>query len=78
MLLLDSFHGSDSARFHPSGFNYRLSASGFYRLGTGGILPADALVGTATGTGANAIEIHAASDLLFGHHFWTSVMIKGT
>ena len=78
VLLLDSFHGSDSARFHPSGFNYRLSASGFYRLGTGGTLPADALVGAATGTGANAIEIHAASDLLFGRHFWTSVMVKGT
>jgi hypothetical protein len=78
VLILDSFGGSDSARLHPSGFNYRLSASGFYRLGTGGVLPADALVGAATGTGANAVEIHAASDLLFGHHFWASLSVKGT
>jgi hypothetical protein len=78
VLILDSFHGSDSARLHPSGFNYRLSASGFYRLGTGQVLSPDALVGAATGTGANAVEIHAASDLLFGHHFWASVMVKGT
>jgi len=78
VLILDSFHGSDSARLHPSGFNYRLSASGFYRLGTGQVLSPDALVGAATGTGANAVEIHAASDLLFGHHFWASVLVKGT
>lgn len=78
ILLLDSFHGSDSARLHPSGFNYRLAATGIYRLGTGGILPEDALVGAATGTGANAIEVHAASDLLFGRHFWASILVKGT
>ena len=78
VLILDSFHGSDSARFHPSGFNYRLAATGIFRLGTGGIRPEDALIGAASGTGANAIEAHVASDLLFGRHFWASVMLKGT
>ncbi len=35
-------------------------------------------MGAATGTGSNAVEVHAASDLLFGRHFWTSIIVKGT
>ena len=77
-LLLDSFHGSDSARLHPSGFNYRLAATGLFRLGTGGLPSPDALVGVPTGTGTNAVEVHAASDLLFGRHLWASILVRGT
>ena len=77
-LLLDSFHGNDSARIHPSGFNYRLAATGIFRLGTGSVASPDNLVAVGTGTGANAVEVHAASDLLFGHHFWTSIIVRGT
>ena len=31
--LYDSFHGNDSARFTPKGFNWRQSIGGIYRLG---------------------------------------------
>lgn len=77
-LLLDSFHGSDSARIHPSGFNYRAAITGLFRLGTGSLRPPDELVGVGTGTGADAVEVHAATDFLFGRHFWTSVVVRGT
>lgn len=77
-LLLDSFHGRDSARLHPSGFNYRLAVTGVYRLGTGTPQSPDALAGVYSGTGANAVEVHAATDMLFGRHFWASVIVRGT
>jgi len=77
-LLLDSFHGSDSARVHPHGLNYRLAFTGLYRLGTGTPNSPDALAGVGTGTGANAIELHATSDILVGPHFWASFTVRGT
>ena len=77
-LLLDSFHGNDSARVHPRGFNYRLAVTGLFRLGTGTPIPPNALVGVGTGTGANAVEVHAATDILIGSHFWFSLIARGT
>jgi len=77
-LLLDSFHGRDSARFHPHGFNYRLALTGLFRLGTGTPTSPDALVGVGTGTGTNAVEVHVATDVLIGRHFWTSIIARGT
>ncbi len=77
-LLLDSFHGSDSARVHPHGFNYRLALTGTFQLGTGTPNSPDALVGVGTGTGANAVGLHAQTDLLFGSHFWASLVFGGT
>jgi hypothetical protein len=77
-LILDSFHGHDSARVHPSGFNYRFAVTGLFRLGTGTPNPPNALVGVGTGTGANAVEVHAATDILIGPHFWFSLVARGT
>lgn len=70
----DSFHGSDSARMSPSGFNWRQSFGGIYRLGTGTLpSPADF---TALGTGdrQSDIEGRTFTDLLFGRHFWLSLV----
>ncbi len=78
--LFDSFHGNDSARVHPHGFNFRTAVTGVYRLGTGLVKSPDDYVGigAATGTGTRAIEVHSATDLLFGPHFWTSVIVRAT
>ena len=69
----DSFHGNDSARVSPSGFNWRQSFGGIYRLGTGALpSPADF---TALGTGDHQSDIEGRTftDLLFGRHFWLSL-----
>lgn len=72
--LFDSFHGSDSARFAPKKFQWRESVGGTYRLGTG-VLPSPAdLTAIGTGTHASAIEVRSFTDLLFGPHFWVSVV----
>lgn len=79
-LLLDSFHGNDSARVHPRGFNYRFALTGLFRLGTGSPDSPDEIdgIGVGTGTGANAVEVHATSDILIGRHFWASLVLRGT
>ncbi len=77
-LLLDSFHGNDSARVNPHGFNYRLALTGMFQLGTGMPNSPDALVGVGTGTGAKAITVRAQTDILIGSHMWASIMVGGT
>jgi hypothetical protein len=77
-LILDSFHGSDTARMHPRGFNYRLALTGMFRLGTGSPSSPDALTEIGTGTGANAVELHVATDFLIGRHVWASLIARGT
>lgn len=70
----DSFRGSDSARMSPSGFNWRQSFGGIYRLGTGTLpSPADF---TALGTGDHQSDIEGRTftDLLFGRHLWLSLV----
>jgi hypothetical protein len=68
--LFDSFHGNDSARFAPKGFQWRQSAGATYRLGTG-VLPSPAdLTAIGTGTHASAIEVRSCSALLYGPHLW--------
>lgn len=72
--LFDSFHANDSARFAPKGFNVRQSIGGIYRFGTGTLPdPADF---TALGTGehTSAIQLRTFTDLLFGPHFWLSLV----
>ena len=72
--LFDSFHGSDSARLSPRGLNWRQSVGGIYRLGTGTLpSPADF---TAIGTGDHQsdIELRTFTDLLYGPHFWISLV----
>jgi hypothetical protein len=77
-LILDTFHGNDSARMHPDGFNYRLAGTFGFRLGTGQPISADELVGVGTGTGANAIKLDATSDLFFGRQWWASLALRST
>jgi hypothetical protein len=70
----DSFHGNDSARVSPSGFNLRQSFGGMYRFGTGTLpSPADF---TALGTGDHQSDVEGRTftDLLFGRHFWLSLV----
>jgi hypothetical protein len=77
-LLLDSFHGNDSLRIRPTGFNYRLAATLGFRIGTGQPSSPDELVGVGTGTGENAVLLSANSDLLIGHHWWASLALRTT
>ena len=78
--LFDSFRGNDSARTHPHGVNFRLAITGEYRRGTGAPIDPGAYLGlgSATGTGTNAVGVHAATDLLIGPHFWTSMIARVT
>jgi hypothetical protein len=72
--LFDSFHGNDSARFAPKGFQWRQTVGATYRLGTG-VLPSPAdLTAIGTGTHTSAIEVRTFTDLLYGPHFWVSVV----
>ena len=75
--LFDTF-ASDTLRFAPHGLNYRTAVTGLFRLGTG--KPADpfSLTDPGTGTGENAIEVHSASDFMYGKHLWASVIFRGT
>lgn len=72
--VFDSFHGNDSARYAPSGFNFRQSFGGIYRMGTGSLpSPADF---TALGTGDHQSDVEGRTftDLLFGRHLWLSLV----
>jgi hypothetical protein len=76
--IFDSFHGDDSARFAPKGFNWRQSVGGIFRLGTGTLpSPADF---TAIGTGdhQSSVEVRSFTDLLYGKHFWLSFVASYT
>jgi hypothetical protein len=75
--LFDTF-ASDTLRFSPHGLNYRTAVTGLFRLGTG--KPADpfSLTDPGTGTGENAIEVHSATDVMYGKHLWTTVILRGT
>lgn len=76
--LFDSFHGNDTLRLHPHGFNYRLAVTGLFRLGTGAPPAQNVLLDPGTGTGENAVEGHVATDLLFGKHLWATIVGRGT
>jgi hypothetical protein len=75
--LFDTF-ASDTLRFAPHGLNYRTAVTGLFRLGTG--KPADpfSLTDPGTGTGENALEVHSATDVMYGKHLWASVILRGT
>jgi hypothetical protein len=75
--LLDTF-ANDTLRFEPHGLNYRTAVTGLFRLGTG--KPADpfSLTDPGTGTGENAIEVHSATDVMYGKHLWVTAIVRGT
>jgi hypothetical protein len=77
-LLFDTFHGNDTLRIHPHGFQMRTAVTGLVRLGTGKPPAENVLLDPGTGTGENAVEAHASTDLLFGRHLWATVTARGT
>lgn len=78
LLLLDTFGSRDSTRIHPHGFQFRTSVTGLFRLGTGTPPAENVLLDPGTGTGENAIEVHSATDLLFGPRLWITGIVRGT
>jgi hypothetical protein len=72
--VFDSFHGNDSARFAPKGFNWRQSFGGIFRLGTNAIPGADDLTGIGAGDHQSSMEFRTFTDLFYGRHFWLSIV----
>jgi hypothetical protein len=75
--LFDTF-ASDTLRWAPRGLNYRTAVTGLIRLGTGSPANPLSLTDPGTGTGENAIEVHSATDVMFGKHLWGSIILRGT
>jgi hypothetical protein len=79
--LFDTFgsHG-DTARFLPRGMNLRQSFAGVYRFGTGvGDSPSNLIdIGTGSGKGQNDIEARSYTDIVYGRHFFASVIARYT
>ncbi len=76
--IFDSFHGNDSTRLAPKGFNLRQSFGGTYHLGVGTLpSPAD-LTAIGTGDHESSIQARSYTDLFFGPHFWASVVVGYT
>jgi hypothetical protein len=72
--LFDSFHGSDSARWKPKGFKWRQSIGGIYRLGTGKQPAPGEFTAIAAGDHQRSIQFRSFTDLLYGPHFWISLV----
>jgi hypothetical protein len=72
--LFDSFHRIDSARFSPRGFNWRQSVGGTYRFGTGNIPDPGSFTAIGTGGHQNSAQVRSFTDLLYGPHFWVSIV----
>jgi hypothetical protein len=70
----DSFHGADTLRFSPHGFNLRQSFGGIFRLGTATIPLPSEFGAIGTGDRANAVQGRTFTDLLWGRHFWVSLV----
>ncbi|MFI5244243.1 MAG: hypothetical protein ACHQQR_03390 [Gemmatimonadales bacterium] len=74
--LFDSFHGDTKRRFAPKGFNWRQSVGGVFRLGTGRLDAPDNFIDLGTGDHQNDVEIRSWTDLLYGSHFWMSLVAR--
>ncbi len=74
--LFDTFGRSNSARMSPKGFNWRQSVGAVYRLGTGKLDQPDNFTDLGTGTHQNAVEVRSYTDLLYGAHFWVSLVTR--
>jgi hypothetical protein len=75
-LLFDSFGGSSSARYSPTGLNFRTAVAGVFRLPTGQIESPNNFVDVGTGRGAKAIEGRWYGDVLVGSRFWQSFVVR--
>ena len=79
--LFDTFSSrSDTSRFLPRGMNVRQSFAGVYRFGTGvKDSPTNYIdVGTGSGKGQNDIEARSYTDVVYGRHFFASVIARYT
>jgi hypothetical protein len=72
--LFDSFRGNDSARFAPAGFNWRQSIGGIYRLGAGSQPAPGDFTAVAAGDHQRSYQLRSFTDLLYGPHFWISLV----
>lgn len=74
--LFDSFGRDTKARLAPRGFNWRQSVGGVYRLGTGKLDRADNFTDVGTGNHQNDVELRSYTDILYGAHFWVSLVAR--
>ena len=76
--LIDTFGSRDTNRFLPRGLNFRQSFAGVYRFGTGAMdQPGNYLdIGTGDGKGQNDVEVRSFTDLVYGKHFFASVVAR--
>ncbi len=77
--LFDSFGiRSDTLQFKPDGMHLRQSIAGVYRFATGKIdLPGNYL-DFGTGQGTAAVEVRSFTDVVFGRHFFASLIARYT
>ncbi|HVT39697.1 MAG TPA: hypothetical protein VHE78_11670 [Gemmatimonadaceae bacterium] len=74
--LVDTFGGDLRNSFAPAGFNWRQSVGAGYRLATGVLNAPDNFTDIGTGRHSRATEARSFTDLLFGPHFWLSVVAQ--
>ncbi len=75
--LFDAFGTrGDTARFLPTGMKLRQSFGGAYRFATGMIESPVNFLDVGTGTGANAIEARSFTDVVYGRHFFGSLIAR--
>ncbi len=74
--LFDTFGRWTKARIAAHGFNWRQSVGGVFRFGTGKLDRADNFTDLGTGNHQNDIEAHSYTDLLYGAHFWVSLVAR--
>ena len=74
--LYDSFGRDTKKRLAPKGFNIRQSIGGVYRLGTGTTDSPDDFTDIGTGNHQNDVELRSYTDVMWGPHFWVSLVAK--
>lgn len=72
--LFDDFP-TDSARFAASQFGLRHSVALTYRLGGGNFDVPDNIIDLGTGSGHDAIALHAITDVIVNERFWATVAL---
>ena len=66
----------DTARFLPSGVKLRQTFGGAYRFATGMVDSPTDFLDVGTGTGANAVEARSFTDVVYGRHFFGSLIAR--
>lgn len=74
--LLDTFGSDERARLTPRGLNVRSAVSVGWRLPTGSIDFPFELFDIGTGTGANALLLRSATDIVVSRRAWASVVAR--